>query len=224
MFNDSKYTKWYYDIVSNAKSQGRKKNKETYYERHHIIPKSLGGNDTKENLVLLTAREHFICHVLLVKMTFEKNKMRMAYALYRLSSPKSKNHKERYFSKIYAKNRENLREYISGKNSYMYGISKSNEIRQKIAQTRKIKGYNEPDKNPMFGKHHSIESKRKMSINSKITIAKMPYEKMILANPFCRKITDGFEIYFSIRDYSRKKNLHRNVIRRLIREGTLYYC
>ena len=39
-----------------------------YTENHHIIPKSLGGTDDKENLVELSAREHFICHLLLTKM------------------------------------------------------------------------------------------------------------------------------------------------------------
>lgn len=39
-----------------------------YSEMHHIIPRSLGGSDAAENLVRLTAREHFICHMLLVRM------------------------------------------------------------------------------------------------------------------------------------------------------------
>lgn len=39
-----------------------------YVEEHHIIPVSLGGSNTRSNLVNLTAREHFICHWLLVKM------------------------------------------------------------------------------------------------------------------------------------------------------------
>lgn len=39
-----------------------------YKERHHIIPRSLGGNDDTENLVDLTAREHFIAHLLLAKI------------------------------------------------------------------------------------------------------------------------------------------------------------
>lgn len=41
---------------------------DVYTENHHIIPRCMGGNDTKENLVALTAREHFIAHALLVKM------------------------------------------------------------------------------------------------------------------------------------------------------------
>lgn len=41
---------------------------EGYSERHHIIPRCMGGSDSAENLVRLTAREHFIAHVLLVKI------------------------------------------------------------------------------------------------------------------------------------------------------------
>lgn len=43
-----------------------------YRENHHIIPRCLGGTDDKENLVLLTAKEHFICHLLLTKI-YPKN-------------------------------------------------------------------------------------------------------------------------------------------------------
>ena len=39
-----------------------------YYEKHHIIPKSMGGSNTKENLVPLTAREHFIAYWLLYRI------------------------------------------------------------------------------------------------------------------------------------------------------------
>lgn len=39
-----------------------------YTENHHIIPRCLGGTDDEINLIKLTAREHFICHVLLTKV------------------------------------------------------------------------------------------------------------------------------------------------------------
>lgn len=42
--------------------------KEGYFEKHHIIPKSMGGGNNKENLVKLTAREHFLAHRLLAKI------------------------------------------------------------------------------------------------------------------------------------------------------------
>ena len=39
-----------------------------YKERHHIVPRCLGGTDNKSNIALLTAEEHFVAHQLLVKM------------------------------------------------------------------------------------------------------------------------------------------------------------
>jgi len=39
-----------------------------YVERHHIIPRCMGGSDDPSNLVELTAEEHYVAHQLLVKM------------------------------------------------------------------------------------------------------------------------------------------------------------
>ena len=64
MFKDSKYTKWYFRIVENAKS----KTYDSYTENHHIIPKSLNGTNDKENIVTLSYREHFVLHKLLPKI------------------------------------------------------------------------------------------------------------------------------------------------------------
>lgn len=65
MFKQNKYFKWYTSIIERANTREL----QGYSERHHIIPKSLGGLDSHDNLVTLTAKEHFICHLLLVKMT-----------------------------------------------------------------------------------------------------------------------------------------------------------
>ncbi len=96
MFIQNKYTKWYYSIIEDAKSQNRKKSNDAYYEKHHIIPKSLGGTE----VVLLTGKEHFICHLLLCKMTSGQNKYKMINALIRMAFSKSKEQK-RYTSKSY---------------------------------------------------------------------------------------------------------------------------
>lgn len=68
MFEENKYTKIYFNIIDNAKLTPRQKQTGNYFEKHHIIPRCLGGDNTKNNLILLTAREHFICHILLTKM------------------------------------------------------------------------------------------------------------------------------------------------------------
>jgi hypothetical protein len=82
MFITNKYSKCYYSIINRAKSRILLPN--TYVEKHHIIPKSFGGSNLADNLVKLTAREHFICHLLLPKMTSGKLKTKMVYACWRL--------------------------------------------------------------------------------------------------------------------------------------------
>ncbi len=59
------YQKVYDDLI--AKCQKRQF-VDGYKERHHIVPKSLGGSNDSSNLVDLTAREHFIAHFLLAKI------------------------------------------------------------------------------------------------------------------------------------------------------------
>jgi len=64
------YQRIYDSIINRAKSEGRVKSKDTYYEAHHILPKCMGGLGNRydydhPNIVLLTGREHFLCHWLL---------------------------------------------------------------------------------------------------------------------------------------------------------------
>jgi len=58
------YKKTYESIIGKAKSENRKKGSGIYYESHHIVPRCLCGSDTKDNKVLLIAKEHFVCHKL----------------------------------------------------------------------------------------------------------------------------------------------------------------
>lgn len=48
-----------------------------YFEIHHKIPKSIGGKNDLSNLVKLTAREHYIAHLLLVKIAKQLNDDKM---------------------------------------------------------------------------------------------------------------------------------------------------
>lgn len=79
------YKKNYYDYIDYVKTLNRSKNDSVYYEKHHIIPKSLGGTDSKDNLVLLTAREHYLAHYLLCKFTEGPAKRSMFWAFHRMT-------------------------------------------------------------------------------------------------------------------------------------------
>lgn len=100
MFIENKYAKWYFQIIESARNQSRTKAKGDYFEKHHVIPKSLGGSNASDNLVLLSFKEHFICHRLLCKMTsgFPKRKMQHAVAtMVRKSCDQHRNITARHF-------------------------------------------------------------------------------------------------------------------------------
>ena len=79
------YKENYKSLINHAKKQNRKLGNGNYYEVHHILPRSLGGQDIEENLVLLTAREHYLAHYLLWKFTNGEEKTKMLHA-FRLMS------------------------------------------------------------------------------------------------------------------------------------------
>lgn len=147
---ENKYTKIYQKIISRAKGRTLT----GYCESHHIIPKSLGGSNQKENLVKLTAREHFICHLLLTKMYENKNKDKMIHAAWAMTTLENKN-QERY--KINSKSYEILRKQYAEIRSKQLkngpGRKHSEETKKKLSEAHKGK-----KRGPM-----SEESKQKLS-------------------------------------------------------------
>jgi hypothetical protein len=96
------YKKIYDQLIVSRKILIRHKNDGVYYERHHIIPKSIGGLNKKENLVLLTAKEHYIAHYLLYmiyKNTIHNKKMTNAF--WRMNCIKNTNRLYTISSRIY---------------------------------------------------------------------------------------------------------------------------
>lgn len=100
---DNKYTKTYYKIINRARSQIRTKT--SGIQSHHIVPKCLGGTNDPNNLVLLTYKEHRVCHCLLIKMVADERaniKMRHAYGFFNKNSvfngPRYQKGKENIFS------------------------------------------------------------------------------------------------------------------------------
>lgn len=90
LFVSNKYLTWYYSIIENAKKQDRKDG--NYYENHHILPESIFPQFRKEewNFVSLSAREHFLCHWLLVKFTVNEHKQKMYKALHKMTRSRGK--------------------------------------------------------------------------------------------------------------------------------------
>lgn len=114
------YRKVYMKIISNAindmKKGVRKKKSGSYYELHHILPRSLFSlwEKKRENLVLLTAREHFFCHQLLMKIW---PCMQIASALHVMSITRCNNH-----IIISSREYERIRKTFVNYNNFSHGM------------------------------------------------------------------------------------------------------
>lgn len=88
--HQNKYTKWHSLIIKRAIKRNIKKNNNDSIERHHILPKSLGGNPSRVNTVTLYSKEHFIIHLLLIKMLKKQEHInKMTYALFNMKANNS---------------------------------------------------------------------------------------------------------------------------------------
>ena len=150
------YRKHYDSLINRAKS--RDLDSKAYFEKHHIIPKCLGGLNSTDNIVKLTPREHFVAHKLLVKIYPESK--RLVYAAFLMTKSSSKHN--RVNNRLYGWLKESLSISIRGQNNPMYGRTHTLEARKKISEAtkgRRLCG----ERNGMFGKTHTKESKEKIS-------------------------------------------------------------
>lgn len=160
----SKYERWYYNIIKNAKCQIRFRGDGCYYESHHIIPLSLNGSDILENIVLLTYREHLLCHWLLTKITKGKDKSKMIHAFWALCSYKNQHRKHtrtplRILEAAKITRRKQLSEEKSGRGNPMFGKAGFGGKKHTKEHIEKISGSG----NPMYGKTHSKEARQNIA-------------------------------------------------------------
>lgn len=102
-----------------------------YYEKHHIVPKCLGGTDEKSNLVYLTAEEHWLAHLLLVKMN--PGVYSLVYACQAMSMT-GKNTSGRTTNKLFGWIR---RAYSEASSDSKKGCAITTEHREKISRALK---------------------------------------------------------------------------------------
>jgi hypothetical protein len=119
-----------------------------YYEKHHILPRSLGGKNNKSNIVSLTAKEHFVSHRLLFKFCKGKDKSKMGFALHSMmyiNNP-SQNERMKITSRKYSILRE-IYKFIKGENHPCFGKPMWNDFQKEMISLR-MTGKN----NHQFGK------------------------------------------------------------------------
>lgn len=158
-FVESKYSKWYNNLIHKARLRGPIQG---YKETHHIIPRSLGGDNIKSNLVQLTAREHYIAHALLWKMKFEGiygSKMAFAFNTFinkMTTKERGVNHTYTISSRMYETFRKHysqmLKEKYAKEGGNWVGRKHSEESKKKIGEKSKLKEFKKGPENPNWGK------------------------------------------------------------------------
>jgi|AntAceMinimDraft_10_1070366.scaffolds.fasta_scaffold14601_3 hypothetical protein len=161
------HQKIYEQIIENAKFKNRKKLKKNhlnyiYYENHHILPRCLNGSVNKNNLVLLTAKEHYLCHKLLTYIY--KGNRKIACAFHKMTYGNTGNYNKSSRDYGYAREliskipiSEETRKKISksisgerngqfGKPGFALGYKFTKEQKENIRKSKL------GDKNPQFGK------------------------------------------------------------------------
>lgn len=130
------YRSVYIKIIAKAKlEESEGKRKLGYYEKHHIMPKSLYPlwSSRKSNLVKLTAREHLFVHMLLTKIYPKSHEMWSA--LWYMSC-KSKKEKSNY-PKLSLREYERIKvEYARSNSEHLKGKKNPNMARGKCWWTK----------------------------------------------------------------------------------------
>ena len=207
MFIENEYKDEYFRIIEYSKTITFN---EKIYETHHIIPISLGGGDSDENLVKLSYEDHYKVHILLPFFTEGEDKNKMIYAWWRMTNRGKDDINYQEYSQLRKLHSEMLSIKFSGEGNPMFGkkikeimssenyekfclkcsesaknqwanysIEEIENIRKKMSNSktgwfdllseeeqqnykRKMSESCSGDKNGMFNKKHSLETRKKI--------------------------------------------------------------
>lgn len=196
MYLDNKYTVWYNNIITKAQHRVLV----GYKEKHHIIPKSLGGDDTLFNLVELTAKEHFVCHMLLVRMTTGLSKKKMQLAMHKMCSFKPTQYRHKPTASQYEWIRKQCAEATSGENNPNY----------KTGLYCKKDAPRYPNHTYWFGKKRPYAKRTVTTFGNK--------------NPNAKSVVTPNGIFSTVKEASESHNIGPNALRaRIKKNSTEYY-
>jgi NUMOD3 motif len=173
---ESKYSRWYNALITKAQNRTI----DGYVEKHHVVPRSFGGKNIKENLVNLTAREHYIAHALLWKMKFPGvygSKMAFAFNTFinkMTTEVRGVHHTYSISSRVYENFRKKysslLKEKYAKEGGTWVGRKHTEESKRKIGEKSKLKEFKRGPENPNWGKKQNVSpegrAKRLEKINA----------------------------------------------------------
>ena len=171
----------YKRIYESIVARGKERVIEGYKERHHIIPRCMGGTDDPTNLVDLTPEEHFVCHQLLVKI-YPDHRGLIYAVMVMTGTPRSRSGKSK--NKMYGWVRVRVVEALKARKGNMPAISEM--TRQKMRESH-------------LGRNTSEETRLKIGAASRLKILSSEARRKvsearkgtILSEEHKRKISDA---------------------------------
>ncbi len=167
----------YKRIYDRIVERGKNRKLNDYKEIHHIVPRCMGGTDEKHNLVELTAREHYICHKLLVEMYPKEDKLIWGYWMMAMVKGRGQDRSYQISAREYERLRQKYCEVLKKRVPWNKGLTKEDPRVAKYASTprwnkgktkstddrvaehaskahTKLKGRKRPDHSSFMKEHH----------------------------------------------------------------------
>lgn len=128
------YQKIYNQLIQSAINNPKP---DQYKETHHIIPVCMSGSNKKENLVRLTARQHFVAHWLLFKIHRNTKLAHAWFSMCRVGIGQDKRKvNSKHFARVKEVRSKLMSENSKGENNHFYGKKHSDETKRKLIEIR----------------------------------------------------------------------------------------
>lgn len=210
----NKYTKWYCDIILNANKRATSKRQAQsilgYVELHHILPKSfkLGGEKDKKNYAYLSAKEHLVCHLLLIRMFESHQKAKMCFALNSMRLIQARNgkikltsHHYQIIKKYYAWARQQTPGHMAGKKHSLETIEKIKKNTKNTHKGQKAWNKGLTKENPDVA---AMYQNRKPNNTWQKNFQKTPEKEKRRLQTICKPVSIDGTIYVSAKEACRQ--------------------
>ena len=262
------YDKFIDNILNTRGRYGIPENE--YKERHHIIPKCMGGDNSESNMIDLYAKEHFIAHKLLAIENPDNYGCVYAWGL--MAHCNSKGQERNYditpeeyeeLKKLMAINNSNFQKELWQDEEYRLKMRKarsgrklsdehrkklsealkgrkiSDETREKIGnihrgkkltdeQKAKISNVTKGENNPMYGRTHTEDVKKKLSIIAHENSKDNKWWNNGVNQVFCPNCPDGyvngrlpFKLDNKVGKYEHKKGMKKKLYKYVDENGKI---
>ena len=178
--------RWHYDRLI---ERGKRTLIHGYRERHHIIPKCLGGDNSKDNLVWLTAEEHFVAHQLLIKIY--PNEPKLIFAAHMMCNGNNRHARN---NKLYGWIREKSAEAKKG-------ISNRENFKHSEESKKKTSASLIGRKCPSRGRPQTEEQKKAQSERTRLMNQKRREEGWTMPQEARKKISESRKVPWSEKHY-----------------------